>query len=369
MIARHRHEATMSDEKALLAAIWAHPHEDTPRLMYADWLDEHGQSTRAEFIRVQCELAQLDEWDDVPRIEQLKVREDELWEAHRKAWTAELPARALHQIVFHRGFPAPRRQRYPGAKFLALRAGDYTAAPLWDFSLTGLYRNFDTVFAAPLLARAGALMVDLLKYPHDALAKLADNDRLRNVADLDFQSLMTVPPASLTAFFDGPATTAVTHLRFGGEVSGAAVDALAATRTAPRLRALQLMLTNPATAAGPLFAAKQFPRLRSLSLWGSTVPLSLFATDPDTPLRRLDFSSSRLGDAGTEKLAAWPGLARVRWLDMSYCSLRGPGYAALARSPYAGNLTYLRVDRYWLEQSPAVKAELDARFGAAVQYR
>ena len=30
----------MSDEKALLAAIWEHPHEDTPRLVYADWLDE-----------------------------------------------------------------------------------------------------------------------------------------------------------------------------------------------------------------------------------------------------------------------------------------------------------------------------------------
>ena len=28
----------MSDEKALLAAIWAHPHDDTVRLVYADCL-------------------------------------------------------------------------------------------------------------------------------------------------------------------------------------------------------------------------------------------------------------------------------------------------------------------------------------------
>jgi len=54
----------MSDEQALLAAIWAHPHEDTPRLMYADWLQENGHTDRAEFIRVQCELARLDEWDE-----------------------------------------------------------------------------------------------------------------------------------------------------------------------------------------------------------------------------------------------------------------------------------------------------------------
>jgi uncharacterized protein (TIGR02996 family) len=46
-----------SDGAALLAAIVAHPDEDTPRLMYADWLDESGEGARAEFIRVQCELA------------------------------------------------------------------------------------------------------------------------------------------------------------------------------------------------------------------------------------------------------------------------------------------------------------------------
>jgi uncharacterized protein (TIGR02996 family) len=49
-------------EKALLAAIWAAPHDDLPRLVYADWLDESGdpaKAARAEFIRVQCELAKM----------------------------------------------------------------------------------------------------------------------------------------------------------------------------------------------------------------------------------------------------------------------------------------------------------------------
>ena len=36
----------MSDEKARLAAIWENPHEDTPRLVYADWLQENGQPER-----------------------------------------------------------------------------------------------------------------------------------------------------------------------------------------------------------------------------------------------------------------------------------------------------------------------------------
>ena len=43
------------DESALLAAISADPADDTARLVYADWLDEHAQPARAEFIRVQVE--------------------------------------------------------------------------------------------------------------------------------------------------------------------------------------------------------------------------------------------------------------------------------------------------------------------------
>lgn len=46
-------------ELSLLAGICAEPLEDTPRLVYADWLDEHGRYERAEFIRVQCELARV----------------------------------------------------------------------------------------------------------------------------------------------------------------------------------------------------------------------------------------------------------------------------------------------------------------------
>jgi uncharacterized protein (TIGR02996 family) len=47
----------MTDRDSLLAAIREHPEEDTPRLVYADWLDEHGEAERAGFIRAQCELA------------------------------------------------------------------------------------------------------------------------------------------------------------------------------------------------------------------------------------------------------------------------------------------------------------------------
>jgi uncharacterized protein (TIGR02996 family) len=47
-----------SERDALMATIIADPADDTPRLVYADWLEEHGQEERAELIRVQCELSQ-----------------------------------------------------------------------------------------------------------------------------------------------------------------------------------------------------------------------------------------------------------------------------------------------------------------------
>ena len=49
----------MTHDDAFLQAILESPDDDTPRLVYADWLDEHGQSDRAEFIRESCLLARL----------------------------------------------------------------------------------------------------------------------------------------------------------------------------------------------------------------------------------------------------------------------------------------------------------------------
>lgn len=52
----------MTDEQALIAAIIASPDDDLPRIVLADFLDERGQpgdAARAEFIRLQVEIATL----------------------------------------------------------------------------------------------------------------------------------------------------------------------------------------------------------------------------------------------------------------------------------------------------------------------
>ena len=47
------------DEQSFLQTIIQNPDSDAPRLVFADWLEEHGQEDRCEFIRIQIELARL----------------------------------------------------------------------------------------------------------------------------------------------------------------------------------------------------------------------------------------------------------------------------------------------------------------------
>lgn len=43
--------------QGLLADILEHPDDDTPRLILADYLTDHGEPERAEYIRLECKLA------------------------------------------------------------------------------------------------------------------------------------------------------------------------------------------------------------------------------------------------------------------------------------------------------------------------
>src|SRR5262245_57708734 len=86
---------------AFLRAIIDRPDDDLPRLVYADYLDEVGDPARAEFIRVQCELAGLPE--DDPRRPALEDREHELLDEHEPEWLGDY-GRIAHEWEFRRGF-------------------------------------------------------------------------------------------------------------------------------------------------------------------------------------------------------------------------------------------------------------------------
>ena len=46
----------LDQREAFLKAIFDAPADDLPRLVFADWLDERGESAWAELIRLQCSM-------------------------------------------------------------------------------------------------------------------------------------------------------------------------------------------------------------------------------------------------------------------------------------------------------------------------
>src|SRR5947208_75618 len=85
-----------SEVMAFLAAAKKRPDDDSPRLVLADWLEEHGDvddAGRAELVRAQCELARLSPGQ--PRAAELRQRERELLARHKRAWIGQLADRKL----------------------------------------------------------------------------------------------------------------------------------------------------------------------------------------------------------------------------------------------------------------------------------
>jgi len=95
----------VTDREALYQAVLANPEDDLPRLVFADWLEEHGEGAYAAFIRVQCELARVPEYD----VAWAKARLDEDRWIHGvpfRRYLPELPEGVTWpDNVFHRGFP------------------------------------------------------------------------------------------------------------------------------------------------------------------------------------------------------------------------------------------------------------------------
>src|SRR4051812_6366435 len=78
----------MPDDDAFLRAIIDNPDDDLPRLVYADWLDEHGDPDRAEFIRLQCTLSCPSTKRD--EFAQQFMRSENLLARHRERWLGPL---------------------------------------------------------------------------------------------------------------------------------------------------------------------------------------------------------------------------------------------------------------------------------------
>jgi uncharacterized protein (TIGR02996 family) len=168
----------MTDGEALLKAIIDEPEDDTPRLVYADWLDENGDPDRAEFIRVQVALARLAPDEDGHRLE---VRANELLARHEEQW-----ARPLRGLVlwhdFRRGFV--ERVGVEARTFLERPDHLFRAAPVRGAAIRVPSDVLPAVTASPSLARLRLL--GLVGKPEDGGAvRVAESPGLAGVEALD----------------------------------------------------------------------------------------------------------------------------------------------------------------------------------------
>jgi uncharacterized protein (TIGR02996 family) len=127
---------------AFLQAIIESPDDDAPRLVYADWLDDHGDADRAVFIRAQCALARFYKDDPFDG----GVLDWQLAPHHREAWLAQLTAPGLKEageegpvvtFTFRRGFVESLHLAVPHlfGEFLACAPDVFRLTPLLHLRL------------------------------------------------------------------------------------------------------------------------------------------------------------------------------------------------------------------------------------------
>ncbi|MBN9118642.1 MAG: TIGR02996 domain-containing protein [Planctomycetes bacterium] len=391
----------MSDERALFAAICAHPEEDTPRLAYADWLDEHGgpdQHAQAAFVRTQIERYRMPPDDaDADAVERRLALEDREWQLRRdpdhngwRPW-AHLPGisesfrfLAGRSDGFVRGFRgfafgAPDALVTAGARLFDVHPVHGLFADAEDHPLTRTgaeaffaagwlarlrrmelhveARLLERLFRCKRLARLESLKVrfrawDLPDAPESEAAGTLG--ALRSIS-LQLEGSVSDPRraiAYVARLLPRDTLTEFAMNRTDG-LPGGAVTELAAHDRFKNLTRLRLVVTGagrerlePGFEA--LTAAPFWPRLRSLALTHGFQDADAFAlarAAPAPDLRRLELQVNGLTRDGIAALAESPVLRSLTELNLTRGGQIGDeGAVLLARSPHLTNLARLNVN-------------------------
>jgi uncharacterized protein (TIGR02996 family) len=358
--------AMVSDGAALLRAICEHPGEDTPRLIYADWLEENGDTDRAEFIRTQCLLTQLPPGEDGHRLD---YRANELLSRHEAVWAAPLRELILWHR-FRRGFV--EEVGVEGRTFLKRADELFRLAPIRHAFIRTTPAELPAVAASWFLARLRVLRVGS-EIGDWGARLLSDSPHLSNLEGLDlFQN--RIGPDGATSLTCSWFLSALHALRIGWNgIGDAGAGALARARGLPHLRALDVTLNL----IGPegvrtLADSPVLSRLDTLMLGHNSIgPIGALALARSGPLSAasrlttLDLTGCELGDGGAQALAAAPWMAHVQRLSFGDNGIGGEGAEALATSPYLERVVHLNLAGNRLTDED--RFTLRARFGMAVR--
>jgi uncharacterized protein (TIGR02996 family) len=322
----------MTLERAFMQSILQTPEDDTLRLVYTDWLEENGQSERAEFIRLEVEMARLvpdpppwfpQRWDQ-PHYCDLRSRAEALFKSHRKSWFGTLEKLVPGEYSTARGFT--HHISLTARKFIARADEIFLAAPtIEDVMIVRLGRN------TPALARCRTLehvrSLEFFKTPFRApeMEELAGSPYLSNLRQLE------IP---FTDTWIGP--------------RGAL--ALAGASSIERLEVLDLR--NHAIydeGAAHLFRSRWSAGLRRLKLGNNgltdTTADWLGASGHLGGLRHLDLDMNHLTARGVQALAEADHLQGLEVLDLRSNPIGNEGARALGEPGRFRNLTSLKLGR------------------------
>ena len=345
----------MLDADAFLRMIVANPDDHVPRLVFADFLEENGDPARAEFIRVQCELASG--VGDPARECLLARRERELLRLHEERWVRPVGelvnrefnlCRAMMKKV--RAGPDARADLSAEERMLLERYERYGATPPpalidWQFRRGFLERVTITAraflhHAAKLFHFAPVLCDVRLHGTHGLVGDLAACPGLGNLSALDFTAC---------------------------GLTDADLEALAGSPYLGRLRSLNLRGWGRITSSGVglLVAAPGLERLESLNLRHTGVGVggaSELASSPHAArLTDLNLDNNALGDSGAQLLAGSKHLGGLVSLSLSGNVITDRGARALARSKCLARLAKLDLTHNRI--GPAGAEALRERFG------
>jgi uncharacterized protein (TIGR02996 family) len=295
----------MRAAEGFLKDIIAHPGENTPRRIFADWLEENGDPDRAEFIRLQCELAQLTEDDD--RRWDLEEREGQLLRRHGKGWAG--PIRHLvKRWQFRRGFVEAITIR--AADFLEHADDLFRLAPVCRVRLLDAPGQLADLARSPHLGRLEGIDLRHNQIPLTRFKTLIRSRRLGELKSLGLRGTNLCNRQGWTLLGSLEQLSSLTSL----DVS----DHHTRPRTPP------YTVTIDADAMRELAESPHLTSLTALSIAGYR-----FHLDP----------------SAMEALADSPLLGRLTYLDLSDSLAHGgdPGdLDLLARSPRSAGLRVLR---------------------------
>ncbi len=334
-----------TDAHALRQAIITDPDDTLVRLIYADYLEEQNDP-RAEFIRVQCELAELPEWDE--RRWELWLREKKLLGEFHDKWRREDLGENKFSCEFVRGFV----EGISTSAEVFLKQGDdlFQQTPLRKVSLhearhsvpqlaeCSLLRHLETLSLAGMGNQIGALELEkLLASPF--LAKLRDLV-LRNeeVRDASIQVLCRSKVLNQLQELD----------LHGNQFDANGMEELTRSQKLQRLQYLDLSRNRLGAAGAQILAdCRDLPELQILNL--SQIELSaqglrsLALGQPRPELRQLFLKENPVGNEGVEALAGSPHFPVLELLDLGECEIGRSGLRQLISSSHFPHLRCLRI--------------------------